>query len=215
MEEKKNFWHTARDWVMGATAVVLTAVGAKYVAEKIQQDKKQQTSEWLQNGSGASIEKGKYVDDDPYWADRPTPGSKEDLMVKAAKEFIDNIKVERLYENKSKKDGLDNLDFVEEKGAYTVYDEQGKEITKLSRHHLVRKDEGMSITLKGKTLDFSDAADALRAKSERLQQKKNDIPAPESKVADDKNKEAVLPKQPQLTSVRSKGGRKGGESLGA
>lgn len=57
----------------------------------------------------------------------------------------------------------------------------------------------------------------VRAKSENLQQKKNgtDTPAPESKVADDKNKEAVLPKQPQLTSVRSKGGRKGGEPLGA
>ena len=57
----------------------------------------------------------------------------------------------------------------------------------------------------------------VRAKSENLQQKKNgtDTPVPQPDVAEDHNREAVLPKQAKLTSTRSKGGRKGGEPLGA
>ncbi len=57
----------------------------------------------------------------------------------------------------------------------------------------------------------------VRAKSENLQHKKNgtDTPAPQPNAAEDQNREAVLPKQPQIKSIRSKGGRKGGEPLGA
>jgi len=191
MEEKKSYWHTARDWFMGAAAVILTAVGAKYVAEKILQDKKQQTSEWR----SGEVNGTKVVYDAKSGLIHMAFGSKEQLDglgYVLSQEQMDSLEVERIKESNDK---------IDKQTWYTD----------------LKNPKDMRITVEGQTFDFDDAADAVRAKSENLQQKKKgtDTPAPQPNAAEDQNRDAVLPKQAKLTSTRSKGGRKGGESLGA
>jgi hypothetical protein len=166
-------------------------------------------------------------------------------MAEESKKFMDNIKIGRFGNKSEKGESTGYYVRKNTDGEHIIYNadgdrvgklwrptglpiipvikrekteqEQAKEFTDRIRRDISIAQGEISEFSPADNNDFGDLADVVRAKSETLLQKKNgtDTPAPESKVADDKNKEAVLPKQPQLTSVRSKGGRKGGEPLGA
>lgn len=128
----------------------------------------------------------------------------------------------KFFKEKTKKEDIqsvDNYEFEEDivvkgssfspKAAVAVRNGKTKEE---KNHWKTTEAEDIRVVIEGDTFDFSDAADALRAKSEKLQQQKQGRDdTPPQQVTDNHNKEAVLPKQPQLTSVHGKGGRKGGE----
>ncbi len=187
--DTKSYWNTAKNWFIGVSAVLLTAVGAKQMAEKIAQDtKKNKTEQRIKVGE---VNGTKVVYDAKSGLIHMAFGSQKQLDglgYVLSQEQMDSLEVERIKESKDK---IDNTD--------------------------LKNPKDIRITVEGQTFDFDDAADAVRAKSENLQQKKKgtDTPAPQPNAAEDQNRDAVLPKQAKLTSTRSKGGRKGGESLGA
>lgn len=313
MEEKKpSLWDKTKNWIMGITTLVVAGGGTAYVVNEISQDEhKDKTEKTVDPKAGrltgfdivqekgrftAYDEQGKEIgkldsyqivrkddaNDNSDWVYEPTPGTKEAFMAEESKKFMDNIKIERLG-NKSEKDigtggkaqrltGMPMAPIIKRE---KTEQEQAKEFTDRIRHETsiargediafstadsnADKVEGHQMS-KGASIGYGKyedpendhyvsfagtkedlqakaqkkLADAIveeilfgkhkkvtladvRAKSENLQQKKNgtDTPAPQPNVAEDQNREAVLPKQSQIKSTRSKGGRKGGEPLGA
>lgn len=190
--DTKSYWNTAKNWFIGVSAVLLTAVGAKQMAEKIAQDaKKDKTEQGIRVGE---VNGTKVFYDANSGLIHMALGSQKQLDglgYALSQEQMDSLEVERIKESNDK---------IDKKRWHTDFENP----------------KDMKITVEGKTFDFDGAADALRAKSEKLQQQKQGRDdTPPQQVTDNHNKEAVLPKQAQITSTRGKGGRKGGEPMGA